>query len=83
MRKVVTVGVSLLAVLALSLPLAFAATFMLWPVWSWAELDLGIESIGHSMPAGWCFGATYAAITVPMVSWILWRACVKHIARGA
>jgi len=83
MRNVVILGFSLLAVLALSLPVAFAATFLLWPVWSWAELDLGIESIGHAMPAGWCFSATYAALTVPMISWILWRAYVKHVARGA
>lgn len=83
MRHVVTLGLKLLAVLALSTPIAFAATFLLWPLWSWVELDLRIESIGHAMPAGWCFGATYAALTAPLISWILRRAYVKRLARGA
>jgi len=46
----------------LALPLALIITFLLWPFWSWFEGVSGIESMGHSGPASWCFAAVYAVI---------------------
>ncbi len=52
------------AVLAAALPASFVLTFLLSPLWSWVERDLGIESMGHSGPAQWCFWATYLVLSV-------------------
>jgi hypothetical protein len=37
---------------------------MLAPLWSWIEATYGIESIGHSGPAEWCFWAIYGLFVV-------------------
>ena len=44
------------------LPVAFLLTFLMLPVWSWIERNCGIESVGHSGPAAWCFVAVYLAL---------------------
>jgi hypothetical protein len=46
-------------ILLLLLPASFVTTFLAWPFWSWIEQTFGIESMGHSWPAEWCFIATY------------------------
>jgi uncharacterized membrane protein len=46
----------------LALPLALILTFMLSPVWNWFEAVSGIESMGHSGPADWCYVATFIAL---------------------
>jgi phosphotransferase system glucose/maltose/N-acetylglucosamine-specific IIC component len=46
----------------LTLPLAFILTFMLSPFWNWFEGVSGIESLGHSGPANWCFVGVYAVL---------------------
>ena len=48
------VGLAVILVLV-----AIAATFAAMPFWSWIEATYGIESMGHSGPAGWCYSATY------------------------
>ena len=55
MKRIVTLG--LFAVLAL--PLALILTFILSPFWNWFEAASGIESMGHSGPANWCFVAMF------------------------
>jgi hypothetical protein len=45
--------------LALCVPLAFVVTLLLTPFWRWLEATTGIESIGHSGPADWCFDVVY------------------------
>ncbi len=50
-----------LSIVALTLPVAFVATFLLMPLWSAIESSTRIESVGHSGPADWCFIATWAA----------------------
>jgi hypothetical protein len=52
------------ALLAIMLTLGFAPmsvvmTMAVSPVWSWFESLTGIESMGHSGPATWCFVFTY------------------------
>jgi hypothetical protein len=41
------------------LPVAIVATIMLVPFWSWLERVSGVETIGHSGPADWCYLAVY------------------------
>jgi hypothetical protein len=42
-------------VLILSILLGIAATLTLIPIWRWFEGATGIESLGHSGPAIWCY----------------------------
>lgn len=49
-------------IVALSLPVSFYLTTVLLPVWSEIERRWGIESVGHSGPAGWCFVAVFASV---------------------
>ena len=61
------------AVLALAaMPAAFIVTLFLSPLWSWIEARYGIESVGHSGPADWCFVAVYAVFLVAILP-LLWR----------
>jgi len=62
-----------LAVLGLAcLPAAFVVTIVLLPVWRWIEATYGIEAIGHSGPADWCFELVYALLAMTCVV-ALWR----------
>jgi hypothetical protein len=61
----------LAATAALSIPIALVATFLLMPLWSWIEERFGIESVGHSGPAEWCFAATYAVIAAAIAAILL------------
>jgi H+/Cl- antiporter ClcA len=56
------------------LPVAVVVTIMLVPLWSWLEATCGIESIGHSGPAGWCYVAVYVVLVVVATAWVVWRA---------
>jgi hypothetical protein len=51
-----------LAILAVSMPPAFMLTIALLPLWSHIEATYGIESVGHSGPADWCFEMTYVLV---------------------
>jgi len=43
------------------IPVAFVLTILLFPPWGWVERRWGIESVGHSGPANWCFWLVYGA----------------------
>jgi len=45
-----------------AVPVALVATLLMFPFWSWFERVTGIESLGHSGPADWCYGAVYAVL---------------------
>ena len=47
--------------LAVCAPLSVLLTIALLPTWSWLEATTGLESVGHSGPAGWCYLTVYAA----------------------
>ena len=66
---------SLAAILA-GLPVAFAATLALLPLWRWVEDATGREAVGHSGPAAWCFWTVYAC-------WLLVAACIVRRMRPA
>jgi hypothetical protein len=59
-----------LAIALLSIPVAFIATLLLVPLWSWFEAISSIESLGHSGPAGWCYLAIY--LLVVSIGGLLW-----------
>ena len=52
-----TIRTILLSVIALvvTAPLSIVVTVVLFPFWSWLESSSGIESVGHSGPADWCY----------------------------
>lgn len=55
-------AVSTIAIAASTLPMAFVGTFLSMPLWSAIESSTGIESVGHSGPAEWCFLAMWATL---------------------
>ena len=61
-----------LGVLVRSLPLGVLLTLLLLPLWRWLEDTVGIEAIGHSGPAAWCYGAAITACVVLGLA-LVWR----------
>ena len=61
-----------LGVLVLSLPLGVLLTLLLLPLWRWLEDTAGIEAIGHSGPAAWCYGAAIVVLAVLGLA-LVWR----------
>ena len=53
----------------LSVPVGLIITFLLIPFWGWLEKRFGIESIGHSGPAGWCYIASFI-LAVTVLGWL-------------
>ena len=60
MKRLLVITVSVVA----AVPVAIAVTFLLTPLWRWIEATTGIESIGHSGPADWCFITVWAALLI-------------------
>ena len=58
-RWLIAFGICLAAVPASAL-LALAMV----PLWRRIEAGTGLEAIGHSGPAGWCFAATYLLVVI-------------------
>lgn len=54
-----------LAIVLAAMPIAVVATIAALPVWSWLETATGVESIGHSGPAAWCYMVTYVGGWLP------------------
>lgn len=55
-------AIRLLAWAVLCAPIAIAVTVLVWPFWGWFESVIGVEALGHSGPAAWCYLAVYAAL---------------------
>ena len=66
--RVLRLGVAVACV-----PLSALLTLAALPLWRWIEARTGIESIGHSGPAGWCWLATLA-LCLTLALACLWRA---------
>ena len=49
-------------VLVLMMPLAIITTLLMTPLFSWIEARFGIEAIGHSGPAEWCYVTVYVTL---------------------
>jgi hypothetical protein len=51
-----------LIVAALTIPAAIVMTLLLMPLFSWMEARFGIEAVGHSGPAEWCYVSVYVTM---------------------
>lgn len=57
----------LLRVLLIGLGALFGGvllTLMLLPLWGWLDTRFGIEALGHSGPAPWCYGLSIGALAL-------------------
>jgi hypothetical protein len=61
----------IMAVLVIAVPLTLIATFLLYPLWSWLDVIAGIESLGHSGPANWCYESVYLVLVIAGVRYVL------------
>jgi Ca2+/Na+ antiporter len=59
MRRIARTLIVAVVLLGACLPLAAVTAIALLPAWSWLEATIGIESVGHSGPADWCYGVVY------------------------
>jgi hypothetical protein len=59
MKRPVRVLLMLFGIFLVSAPFSVVATILLLPLWSWVEASFGIESVGHSGPAEWCYAVIY------------------------
>ena len=57
----------LLGIVLVIAPLSIVATILLFPFWSWFEAATGIESVGHSGPAEWCFAVVFLVLAASAV----------------
>ena len=74
MKKILLRILWVFGVLVVSVPACFVITFTLSPLWSWIEERYGIESMGHSGPADWCFWTVYAfVVAVLLLIWWLFQ----------
>lgn len=46
----------------LIVPLAIGVTLLMLPFFSWIEARFGIEAVGHSGPAEWCYASVYVTM---------------------
>jgi len=44
-----------LTILLICIPVSVVATILLLPLWRWLEKTYGLEAVGHSGPAEWCY----------------------------
>jgi hypothetical protein len=65
----------IVGLLVASAPVVFLVTFLTSPLWSWVEARYGIESIGHSGPADWCFELVYVLLVAVSLAgyWLMRR----------
>ena len=61
--------------LLIALPVAAVVTLMALPLWNLIETRAGIESVGHSGPADWCFEVTYGLIVAVGIAVEVMRKC--------
>ena len=76
-RSLVTHALRILAIVVASIPLGTITAFLLFPFWGWFEARTGIESLGHSGPADWCFEATMGVWLAVLLAFY-WR----HVKRA-
>lgn len=69
-----------LGVALISIPVALIFTILLVPFWSWLEVISGLESLGHSGPAEWCYLVVYLLmVSIGGLSWSLLSKKRPHI----
>jgi len=51
-----------LLICIVAVPVAVLVTIICRPLWAWLESTTGIEAIGHSGPAEWCYLCIYLIV---------------------
>ncbi len=64
MNRSARLAFTALGLLALAVPASIVTTIALFPLWSWFERYTGIESMGHSGPADWCYLAVFLTMAL-------------------
>jgi H+/Cl- antiporter ClcA len=70
MTRPLRVFLGLAGIILITALLSILTTILLFPFWSWFEKTTGIESVGHSGPAEWCYAAAFLLLAVSAV-WLL------------
>ena len=82
MNRPVRILFTLLAIILLCAPLSIVATILLFPFWSWFEAKTGIESVGHSGPADWCYVAAFLiSVAIAALALIGWRRGERRVGK--
>ena len=65
--------VLMVVLVLISAPVSLVITLILTPFWRWLESHTGLESIGHSGPAEWCYLGVFIVVAGASVLglWIL------------
>ena len=63
-RRALRLPLAFLSIVVISAPLSIVGTMLLRPAWSWLESAAGIEAIGPSGPAEWCYLLVFAVLVV-------------------
>ena len=73
MNRGLRAALLVVVVLLVSAPVSIVVTLLLLPFWRWLEASSGLESIGHSGPAEWCYLAvfTLTALGSLLALWML------------
>ena len=76
MKRPFRVVLTLLAIILIAAPLSVVITMLLFPIWSWFEASVGIEAVGHSGPAEWCYAIVFFLLVagVAVTFWARQRA---------
>jgi len=64
MKLPLRIFLGMASIILITAPLSVLLTLLLLPFWSWLETTTGIESVGHSGPAGWCYAAVFLIMLV-------------------
>ena len=64
-------------ILLASLPLGIVLALVLLPLWRWLEQATGIEAVGHSGPAEWCYLASVLGCAALLGAAYAWRVVRK------
>jgi hypothetical protein len=62
----------IVAIVLIGVPITFAATIALLPLWSMIERRYGIESVGHSGPSDWCFWIVFGVYLFLAATVAIW-----------
>ncbi len=73
MARLLRTLLGIVGIVLVSAPLSAVVTILLFPFWSWLEASTGIESVGHSGPADWCYLSVFVLFTAGGLALFLLR----------
>ena len=72
-----TILLSVIALVVIA-PLSIIVTVVLFPFWSWLESSSGIESVGHSGPADWCYLFIFVVLLTILAATLMLKIRSSH-----